>query len=59
MEGPGQIPEIVRRNRLKLVRLHGQYLDQNLSGFFYGMHQAEGQVKVFSGAEHALSLIHI
>ena len=33
---------------LKLIRLHRQHFYQNLSRFFYGMHQSEGQIKILS-----------
>ena len=54
MEGHCQITEIVRRDGLQLVRLHGKHLDQDLRGLFNGMHQTEGEIEALSGTEHSM-----
>ena len=54
MKVSGQIPEILGRDGLELIRPHRKDFYQYFRSLFHGMHKPESQVKIFSGAEHAV-----
>ena len=48
------MPELVRFDRLALRVRHREHLHEDLRGLLDRVHEAEGQVKVLAGGEHAV-----